>query len=632
MKLKKELKFFDVFSIASGAMISSGIFILPGIAYAKAGPAMVVSYFLGGIIALFGILSAIELATAMPKAGGDYFFITRTFGPMIGTISGLLSWIAISLKTALSIYGIAEVLGYFFFDDASRLTLYLLAVGTTLFFMILNIIGVDLASRFEILIVAVLIILITIYIVSGITTFEKENFIPFASLYKDKKLVSYSLFDGIKAIVSTTAFIFVSFGGLLKATTIAEEVKSPEKNIPKGILASIITITIFYTLLMFVTIGNSYGGDIANSLNPLAETAKKLLGDKGFYMMTFAAMLAFISTANAGIMAASRYPLALSRDNLVPAYFRCVNSRFKTPQCAIKMTGIIIIVFLLFSLENLAKVASGVILLAYVLTNASVIILRESHLGNYRPTFKTPFYPWIQIISVLVFSNFILKLGTFSLQVMLMLVLCGLLVYFKYGKKNSDSEYALLHLLMRITESINVSHNLEEELRDIIHERDEVTLDEFDNLIKEATILDLGGSIGLKELFYIEAARIDQKIGVEMEELVKLFEEREAERTTVVSNFTAIPHIILDSKKLFHLVVIRCKNGVRFSEEFPEVKAIFMFISNPELSSLHLKTLATVAQLTREENFEKRWIEAKNSDYIRDMILLSKRKRFKNKS
>ena len=91
MNLKRNLGFFDVFCISSGAMISSGIFILPGMAYSQAGPLVFVSYFLAGMLALMGTLSIIELATAMPKAGGDYFFITRRLGPFAGTVSSFLS-------------------------------------------------------------------------------------------------------------------------------------------------------------------------------------------------------------------------------------------------------------------------------------------------------------------------------------------------------------------------------------------------------------------------------------------------------------------------------------------------------------------------------------------------------------
>ena len=110
MALKRGISFFGIFSIATGAMISSGIFILPGLAFSKVGSSLFISYFLAGVLGFLGILSVIELSTAMPKAGGDYFFISKTFGPLFGTISGFLGWLALSLKSAFAIFGLAQVL------------------------------------------------------------------------------------------------------------------------------------------------------------------------------------------------------------------------------------------------------------------------------------------------------------------------------------------------------------------------------------------------------------------------------------------------------------------------------------------------------------------------------------------
>src|SRR6056297_3929695 len=109
MELKKEISVLGVFSIATGAMISSGIFILPGLAFSNVGPAVFVSYFIAGLLGLLGILSIIELSTAMPKAVGDFYFINKSLGPLFGTISGFLGWFTLSLKSAFAIFGISEI-------------------------------------------------------------------------------------------------------------------------------------------------------------------------------------------------------------------------------------------------------------------------------------------------------------------------------------------------------------------------------------------------------------------------------------------------------------------------------------------------------------------------------------------
>jgi amino acid transporter/mannitol/fructose-specific phosphotransferase system IIA component (Ntr-type) len=634
MNLKKELGFWEVFSIASGAMISSGIFILPGIAFEKAGPSIIFSYFLGGILALSGILNVIELATAMPKAGGDYFFVMRTLGPLVGTISGVLSWFALSLKSAFAIMGISSFIDGIFYGSVTANDMFFISIAITLFFMILNIVGVDIAARFEVTLVVILICVMIIYIIAGSRSIDFSRYTPFVASFENGKIKEvFPMFQnaGIYRIVGTTSLIFVSFGGLLKAITVAEEVKDAGNNITKGMIASIMTITVLYVLMLTVTIGNIDGGALAGSLSPISETGKRIFGPWGYYLINFAALLAFFTTANAGIMAASRYPMALSRDGLVPPIMSTVSIRFKTPVLSILFTGIFIMLSLMLPLELLAKTASAVILLAYILTSLCVIILRESNVKNYKPIFKAPLYPWLQISCIIIFNYFMLSLGWKVLKINVLLIIVSMLVYFLYGKKRTSQEYALLHLLLRITENLGLKHGLEEELRDIIQERDEVELDEFDRLIKNAKILDLEGPVTLDELFVIEAKHLTSVVQKTERELIDLFNDRERESSTAVTDFTAIPHIVVDEKDLFYLMVIRCREGIRFNEKRQSVKAVFLFISSPTLRKTHLRTLASIASLASEESYESKWMNAKNENYLRDMILLSKRKRIHHK-
>ncbi|MCS5420253.1 MULTISPECIES: amino acid permease [Psychrilyobacter] len=639
MELKKELGYMDVFSISSGAMISSGIFILPGIAFSKAGPMVILGYILGGLIAFTGILSIIELTTAMPKAGGDYFFIVRTLGPLIGTISGVLSWFAICLKTAFAIFGIAGVIGGIIYgSNLDHQTLVIISSIVTTIFLILNIIGVKIAGTFEVILVIGLLSLMGIFIAVGMFHINIDFFTPFIQIYdvvnnRLELVSSGSPFTALGAgvIVSTAAFIFVSFGGLLKVASISEEVKNPKVNIPKGMISSIAVITVVYAVTLFVTVGVLPGDQLANSLTPIADAARVLAGKPGYIVLTIASLLAFLSTANAGIMAASRYPLALSRDKLFPSFVGRVNKKFKTPTVAIISTGLLIVGSLLLPLETLVKTASAVILMTYVLTNLSVIIIRESNLSNYRPSFITPLYPWIQIFTIFVFTYFIAQLGVAAIESSIGLIFISLAIYFIYGKKNSSKEYALLHLLIRITDSLKLGHNLESELRDIIHQRDDVELTEFDKIVMEAPIIDLKSFTSLEELITLQAEKFSAILGKNHLELENLFFERENEITTAISGFTAIPHIVLDDIDTFHMAVFRCRDGIKFSEKHPQIKAVFLFVSSPKLNKLHLQTLASIATLIKDENFQKKWLEAKDENYLRDLILLRKRKNRKNK-
>lgn len=610
MKLKKELDFFDVFSIATGAMISSGIFILPGLAFARTGPAVFISYFLAGVLALIGIFSIIELSTAMPKAGGDYYFINRSLGPFIGTISGFLSWFALSLKSAFAIFGISEIIFVF-----TGFPVIICSILVCVFFIALNSIGVKEAAKFQVSLVSGLLILMVLYIIFGFSKINATHFYPLAP-------------HGINPILATTGFIFISFGGLLKVASVSEEIKKPSKNIPLGMIISVVTVTIIYTLILIVTVGVLSADKFSNSLTPIADAAKNIIGTPGFIIISIAALLAFITTANAGIMSASRYPLALSRDNLLPKAISKVNKRFKTPIFSILITGLFIILALQLPLVMLVKAASVVILTAYVLTNLAVIILRESKLKNYRPSFKTPFYPWLQIFGIIIFSFFIIDLGLEAIEISIFLLLISICFYLFYGKKKYAGEYALLHLLKRITDNRLTDHILESEFRDILCDRDNIKPDKFDMLVKNAKILDLPGPLEVDQLFETISENISQKIDISKEEIFNLLKYRQEDCNTAISPFIAIPHIIIEGSEHFFLILIRCKEGIKFTSKENAVKAVFAFIGTKEDRTFHLKTLAAIATLVQQKDFEEKWLDAENTHYLRDIVLLSNRMRF----
>lgn len=609
MSLKKELGFFGVFSIATGAMISSGIFILPGLAFALTGPGVFISYFLAGLLALVGIFSIIELSTAMPKAGGDYYYINRSLGPFLGTISGFLSWFALSLKSAFAIFGMSEIIFI-----ATGFPTMISSVIICLFFVSLNIIGVKEVAKFQISLVASLLILLVLYIIFGVSKVNFSHFTPF-------------LTNGVHSIFATTGFIFISFGGLLKVASISEEIKNPKKNIPLGMIASVVTVTIIYTLLLVITVGILPASEFSTSLTPIADVGKIIAGNPGFIIISIAAFLAFITTANAGIMSASRYPLALSRDNLLPQGISKVSKKFKTPALSIIITGLFIILSLLLPLEMLVKAASVVILTAYVLTNFSVIILRESKLKNYKPSFKAPLYPWLQIAGILVFSFFIIDLGMKAIEITSAFLLISIAFYVFYGRKRFSGEYAFLHLLKRITDNKLSEHLLETELRDIIVDRDNIQHDKFDNLVKTSKIIDLDGPLDKNELFKLISKNIAEAIKMDKKDVLAMLEARQQESNTAISPFVAIPHIIIKGENHFFLMLIRCKEGIKFTNEENSVKAIFVFVGTEEDRTFHLQTLSSIATLIQQEDFEEKWMKAENIHYLRDMLLMCKRLR-----
>ncbi len=608
-RLKKELSFIGVFSLAAGAMISSGIFILPGIAFAEAGPAVVLSYFLAGMLALTGVLNVAELSTAMPKAGGDYYYVNRSMGPMLGTVSGVMSWFALSLKTAFAIYGIAELLGMMISFDSTVIGLVVCAV-----FIIINIMGVKEAVRLEIIMVLGLLVLIVLYFFLGISNVEVSRFDPFVP-------------EGMGKVLLTTGFVFVSFGGLLKISSVAEEVVNPQRNIPLGMIAAVVVITILYVLLLVVTVGVLPAEQLSSSLTPVADAARVFAGQPGFIAISIAAMLAFVTTANAGIMAASRYPIALSRDNLLPHFLCVVNKKFDTPVRSVLLTGVFIAVALFLPLEVLVKAASTVVLTSYILANVAIIILRESKLENYRPSFKAPLYPWMQIVSVIAFGIIISDMGMTTLKISLGLIIASLLLYFFYGMKRANFESAWVHLVARVGNKRLDSYDLESELKGIIHHRDEIVLDNFDDVVSQALVVDVEDEVDQEYLFDHIAGLLENRIKTDKDKIFSLLKEREELSSTAIIPTVAIPHIILDGENVFDLVLIRSKKGIYFTENAQSVNAIFVIIGTQDKRRLHLQALAAIAQVIQGENFDQRWLDAKNDNLLKDIFLLSERRR-----
>jgi APA family basic amino acid/polyamine antiporter len=609
-ELHKGISLVGIFCIASGAMISSGIFILPGLAFSMTGPSIFISYFLAGILGLLGILSVVELTTAMPKAGGDYYFIKKTFGPLLGTFSGIFSWFALSLKSAFAIFGISEIL-YLYSGISPMITGLIL----TVLFVIINSKGTKEAVVFQIILILGLFLLMIIYVVFGIGAVNPDHFSPF-------------LMSGVNGLLGTTSFVFISFGGLINIANLSEEVKNPKRNIPLGMILSVAVVTVFYTLLTFIMTGTLSPQEFSSSLTPVADSAKIFLGTPGYIIIIAASLLAFLTTANGGIISASRYPLALGRDKLLPKLLSRVNGKLKTPIIAITATGILIYLSLLFPLQVLVKAASTVILASFVLTNIAVIVLRESKLVNYQPSFKAPLYPWLQIFSIAVFIFFIIDLGFEAIEISIGLLVLSLLMYLLFGRKVKNRESALLHLMKKITDERLTHHLLEDELLEVLVSRDDIEQDHFDELVKNAVFYEAEHHMDYNDLLQETAGPIAEKTGIDPKKIIKLFTDRQKKSNTALSDFLAIPHIFVHSKVPLFLTIVRCREGIRFTKKENNVKAVFLFGTSEDKRVLHLKTLASIAVLVNLKGFEESWMNARSQVELKNLMIINNRKRF----
>ncbi len=608
--MRKTIGFTSIFCISSGAMISSGLFVLPGLAFSKAGPAVCLAYLIAGMVALTTVLSLSELITAMPKSGGDYFYVSRTFGQLFGTVSGLLSWLALSLKSAFAIIGLAELA-----HIAIGINLSLAALLFTALFTGINLRGVKEAVRFQIILVFALIGVLLTFFVLGMPHMEVQHFKPFIS-------------NGVASLFATAGFVFVSFGGVLTTASVAGEVENPARNIPLGLIASTIAVTLLYTLITFTVVGLLPPEELRGSLTPIASAARSSLGAFMYVAVLIGSLLAFVTTANGGILTASHYPVALTKDDMLPRFFAKTSTVKSTPFVAILATGTLIALAVILKLDLLVKAASAVILVSNIFAHLSVIVMRESRIVSYRPTFKAPLYPWLQIGGIAAFLFLLFETGLQPMIITLVFIASGVLLYLLRQKKTDSVPPALLHLVQRITNKELVTGDLSVELRDIVENRDNIVRDEFDLMVEQSHFLEIVKPLNLSQLWEIIAAELHESLpGLSADEISELLRERERDGTTAISQFVAVPHIISKGAGDFKILLIRAPEGIFFSDENPQVKAVFVLIGTKDMRRLHLRALAAIAQVVQAEDFEERWSMARNHREIRDLFLISKRPR-----
>jgi amino acid transporter len=360
-QLEKQLGLWDVYALATGATLSSGFFLLPGLAAAGAGSAMPLAYLLGAVVLLPGLLSKVELATAMPKAGGVYYFLDRSMGPLVGTIGGFGTWIALILKSAFALMGVGAYLHLFF----GGLELGPIAAGFAIFFGVVNYFGAKKSGTFQVLLLIGLLILLAWFCGFGLL---QSDFSNFSGFYE----------SGSTGIISTAGLVIVSYMGLTKVASVAEEVENPERNLPLGMFlafGTIITIYVVGTSVMIGVVGVETLAQNGGDLTPVATVAEALVGRWGAVLMTIAAVFAFSSVANAGVLSASRYPLAMGRDRLLPDRFSKIGDR-GTPTLGIVVTvALILLSVTLFDPTKVAKLASAFKLVMFALVCLAVIVM-----------------------------------------------------------------------------------------------------------------------------------------------------------------------------------------------------------------------------------------------------------------
>ncbi|WP_135534941.1 APC family permease [Halostella pelagica] len=387
-------------AIGVGTMIGAGIFVFPGIAAGQAGPAAAGSFAIGAVVALLVALPASELATAMPRSGGGYYFISRGMGSLFGAVVGLSLWFGLVFASAF------YLVGFGFYAEAvlARLGVSLggfdivvpLALLFGVFLTVLNVTGTENAAKLQNGVVAVLLAIIV-----GFLSFGGLSAL---GLIGDPEPVSEPfLSKGAFPVLTTAALVFTSYLGFAQVATVAGEIKQPGRNLPLAMVGSVLIVGVLYVATIFVAV-SAFGSDrlAAFGETAMVSVAESFLGPVGAFAILVGGLLATVSSANASILSTSRAIYAVSKDALLPRVASRINLRYGTPHVALGLAGgPIIVLILLGEVEVLAEVASFLHLVMYGLLCVALIALRRDEPEWYDPEFRTPGYPVVPVLGAL---------------------------------------------------------------------------------------------------------------------------------------------------------------------------------------------------------------------------------------
>jgi APA family basic amino acid/polyamine antiporter len=434
--LERDLGLYATVTISMGAMIGSGIFVLPALGLTKAGPAVILAYILAGLVVLPAALSKAEMATAMPESGGTYLYIDRAMGPLAGTVAGIGAWFSLVFKSSFALVGLGAYL--LLLVPLSGGLVKVVALGLAALIVVLNVVGTEQSGKAQSIIVTAVVVALAAYALNAGVAVDTARFQGFT----DK---------GVGGVVTAAAFVFVSYAGVTKIASVAEEIENPDRNLPLGILVSMGVMMILYTLVVAAVVGlndpeilSMSGPDGGPSLTPMADGAGQLLGGFGVVVIAVVAILALTSMANAGVLASSRFPLAMSRDSLAPKGLARVSERFQTPRNAIVVTGVLLLALIAFvPVVELAKLASAFQILVFSIVNVALVVFRTSGVESYQPSFRSPGYPFVQIVGVVGGFGLLTQMGTLPILGAAGIIVGGVAWYLVYGRSQTDRDGAL---------------------------------------------------------------------------------------------------------------------------------------------------------------------------------------------
>lgn len=437
-ELRKSLSAFDLTMLGVGAIVGTGIFVLTGVAAAEhAGPALVLSFVLAGLACVFSALCYAELASTVPVSGSAYTYSYAAFGELVAWMIGwdlILEYGVASAAVASGWSGYAQGLlaGFHIhlplaltsaFDASKGTVIDLPAVIIIFIIAMLLMKGTRESARFNTVMVLIKIAVILLFLIVGIGYVKPENWSPFIPF-------------GFAGVATGAATVFFAFIGFDAVSTAAEEVRNPQRDMPIGIIASLLICTILY-IAVSLTLTGIVPYEMLNVKNPVAFALSYVEQDWVAGFISLGAITGITTVLLVMMYAQTRLFFAMSRDGLLPAAFSQVNEKTQVPQKSTIIVGILVAIFSgLLPLNKLAELTNIGTLFAFILVSIGVVVLRRAN-PDLRRAFRVPFVPLVPILAVFFCGYLVYSLPLVTKIGFITWLAVGAIVYFLYGRPRS---------------------------------------------------------------------------------------------------------------------------------------------------------------------------------------------------
>ncbi|MDH6218710.1 amino acid permease [Streptomyces pseudovenezuelae] len=461
--LRKSLSALDLTVFGVGVIIGTGIFVLTGTAAKNtAGPAVSLSFVVAGVVCGLAALCYAEFASTVPVAGSAYTFSYASLGEFPAWIIGWDLVLELALGTAVVAVGwsgyIASLLDNAGWqlpealsgrDGASGFGFDILAAALVLLLTAILVVGMKLSARVTTIVVAIKVAVVLVVIIAGAFFIKSSNYDPFVPKAQAVEaggnlkapliqlMFGWAPSDfGVMGVFTAASVVFFAFIGFDVVATAAEETRNPQRDVPRGIIGSLIICTTLYVAVSIVVTGMQKYSSLSIDA-PLAD-AFKSTGHPWFAgLISFGAAVGLTTVCMILLLGQSRVFFAMSRDGLLPRFFSHTHPKFRTPYRPTILLGVVIAIVAGFtSLSELAELVNIGTLFAFIIVAISVVILRRSR-PDLERSFRTPLVPALPIVSVLASLWLMLNLPAETWLRFAIWMAIGFFVYFFYGRTHS---------------------------------------------------------------------------------------------------------------------------------------------------------------------------------------------------